>query len=163
MFNIVLVEPRIPENTGNIARTCAVTGSRLHLVYPLGFQITDRQLRRAGLDYWRLLDVREHESLEDFFKNTEGGRYFYASSKGQNTYSDAEFRDNDYILFGREDAGLPEALLRENPASCIRIPMIPGARCLNLSNSAAVVIYEALRQQGFENLKKLGQLEHFHW
>lgn len=163
MFNIVLVEPRIPENTGNVARTCAVTGSRLHLVYPLGFKISDKHLKRAGLDYWHLLNVKEHDSLEDFFKNTRGGRYFYATSKGTHTHVEAEFRDNDYILFGREDAGLPEELLAKNPGRCIRIPMIPDARCLNLSNSVAVVVYEALRQQGFENLKTLGQLTHFHW
>ena len=163
MFNIVLVEPRIPANTGNIARTCAVTGSQLHLVYPLGFKITDKQLKHAGLDYWHLLNVQEHDSLEDFFKNTAGGRYFYATSKAAQSHVDAEFRDNDYILFGREDAGLPETLLHEHPERCVRIPMIPAARCLNLSNSVAVIVYEALRQQGFENLKKLGQLEHFKW
>ena len=148
MFNIVLVEPRIPANTGNIARTCAVTGSQLHLVYPLGFKITDKQLRHAGLDYWHLLNVQEHDSLEDFFRNTEGGRYFYATSKAQHNHV---------------DAGLPEELLKEHEERCIRIPMIPDARCLNLSNSVAVVVYEALRQQGFENMKKLGQLEHFKW
>ena len=163
MFNIVLVEPRIPANTGNIARTCAVTGSQLHLVYPLGFKITDKQLKHAGLDYWHLLNVKEHDSLEDFFKNTEGGRYFYATSKAAQSHVDVEFKDNDYILFGREDAGLPEELLHKHPERCIRIPMRPDARCLNLSNSVAVIIYEALRQQGFENLKKLGQLEHFKW
>ena len=163
MFNIVLVEPRIPANTGNIARTCAVTGSQLPLVYPLGFKITDKQLKHAGLDYWHLLNVKEHDSLEDFFKNTEGGRYFYATSKAAQSHVDVEFKDNDYILFGREDAGLPEELLHKHPERCIRIPMIPDARCLNLSNSVAVIIYEALRQQGFKNLKKLGQLEHFKW
>lgn len=163
MFNIVLVEPRIPANTGNIARTCAVTGSQLHLVYPLGFKIDDRHLRHAGLDYWHLLDVKEHDSLEDFFKNTAGGRYFYATSKGRKTHVEAKFKDNDYILFGREDAGLPEELLLNNEERCIRIPMIPDARCLNLSNSVAVVVYEALRQQGFDNLSTLGQLQHFRW
>lgn len=107
--------------------------------------------------------MKEHDSLEDFFKNTEGGRYFYATSKAAQSHVDVEFKDNDYILFGREDAGLPEELLHKHPERCIRIPMIPDARCLNLSNSVAVIIYEALRQQGFENLKKLGQLEHFKW
>lgn len=163
MFNIVLVEPRIPQNTGNIARTCAATGSQLHIVRPTAFQITDKNLKRAGLDYWHLLNVQYYDNLTDFFEKTKGERYFYASTKSQHIYSDAKFEDNDYILFGREDAGLPEELLYENEERCIRIPMIDDARSLNLSNSVAVVVYEALRQQGFENLKHLGQLTKFHW
>ena len=163
MFNIVLVEPRIPQNTGNIARTCAATGSRLHIVRPTAFQITDKNLKRAGLDYWHLLNVAYYDNLDDFFEKTKGGRYFYATTKGRHIYSDAEFHDNDYILFGREDAGLPEELLYKNEEWCIRIPMIEEARSLNLSNSVAVVVYEALRQQGFDNLKELGQLTKFCW
>ncbi len=154
MFNIVLVEPRIPADTGNIARTCAVTGSQLHLVYPLGFKITDKQLKHAGLDYWHLLNVKEHDSLEDFFKNTEGGRYFYATSKAAQSHVDVEFKDNDYILFGREDAGLPEELLHKHPERCIRIPMIKtSTRSLNLSNTVCAIAYEALRQMDFPNMK----------
>lgn len=163
MFNIVLVEPRIPQNTGNIARTCAATGSRLHIVRPTAFQITDKNLKRAGLDYWHLLNVEYYDNLDDFFEKTKGGRYFYSTTKAQRAYTDAQFKDNDYILFGREDAGLPEELLYANEERCIRIPMIEEARSLNLSNSAAIVVYEALRQQGFENLKNLGQLTKFHW
>lgn len=163
MFNIVLVEPRIPQNTGNVARTCAATGSRLHIVRPTGFQITDKNLRRAGLDYWHLLNVCYYDNLDDFFKKTEGARYWYATTKAPHTHVEARFRDNDYILFGREDAGLPEELLYEHEERCVRIPMIAEARCLNLSNSVAVMVYEALRQQGFDNLKNLGQLTHFTW
>ena len=163
MFNIVLVEPRIPQNTGNVARTCAATGSRLHIVRPTGFQITDKNLRRAGLDYWHLLNVCYHDSLDDFFKNTEGGRYWYATTKAPHTHIEAQFKDNDYILFGREDAGLPEKLLYEHEERCVRRQMIEEARCLNLSNSVAVMVYEALRQQGFDNLKNLGQLTQFTW
>ena len=154
MFNVVLVEPRIPQNTGNIARTCAATGCQLHIVRPTAFQITDKNLKRAGLDYWHLLNVQYYDNLADFFEKTKGARYFYASTKAQH---------NDFILFGREDAGLPEELLYEHEERCIRIPMIDEARSLNLSNSVAIVVYEALRQQGFENLKQLGQLTKFHW
>lgn len=163
MFNIVLVEPRIPQNTGNIARTCAATGSQLHIVRPTAFQITDKNLKRAGLDYWHLLNVRYYDNLEDFFEKTRGGRYFYASTKSQHTYVDVRYEDNDYILFGREDAGLPEDLLYEHEERCIRIPMIGDARSLNLSNSVAIIVYEALRQKGFNNLKQLGQLTKFKW
>ncbi len=163
MFNIVLVEPRIPQNTGNIARTCAATGSRLHIVRPTAFQITDKNLKRAGLDYWHLLNVEYYDNLEDFLKRTAGARYHFATTKANHIYADAKFLDNDFIVFGREDKGLPEELLYENPDSCIRIPMIEEARSLNLSNSVAVLVYEALRQQGFDNLKELGQLTKFTW
>lgn len=163
MFNIVLVEPRIPQNTGNIARTCAATGSRLHIVRPTAFQITDKNLKRAGLDYWHLLNVVYYDDLADFLEKTKGARYHFATTKARHVYTDVEFRDNDYLVFGREDAGLPEELLYENEESCIRIPMIEEARSLNLSNSVAIVVYEALRQQGFDNLKELGQLTKFTW
>ena len=149
MFNVVLVEPRIPQNTGNIARTCAATGCRLHIVRPTAFQITDKNLKRAGLDYWHLLNVCYYDNLADFFEKTEGARYFYATTKAPHTYVEA--------------AGLPEELLYEHEERCIRIPMIEEARSLNLSNSVAIVVYEALRQQGFDNLKDLGQLTQFHW
>lgn len=163
MFNIVLVEPEIPQNTGNIARTCAATGSRLHIVKPMGFTIDDKKLKRAGLDYWHLLGVSYYENLDDFFEKTKGGRYFYSTTKGKNIYSDAKFSDNDYILFGKETKGLPEELLYENPDYCIRIPMIDEARSLNLSNSVAIVIYEALRQNDFKDLKNAGELTKFTW
>ena len=165
MFNVVLVEPRIPQNTGNIARTCAATGCGLHIVRPTAFEITDKNLKRAGLDYWQYLNVQYYDGLKDFFEKTEpiGARYYYATTKAPHIYTEAEFRDNDYLLFGREDAGLPEELLYEHEERCIRIPMIPEARSLNLSNAVAIVVYEAMRQMGFENLKNLGQLTKFHW
>lgn len=163
MFNIVLVEPEIPQNTGNIARTCAATGSRLHIVYPIAFDISDKAVKRAGLDYWNLVDVICYDNLEDFFQKTKGGRYFYATTKAPNRYTDVQFRDNDYLVFGKETKGLPEVLLHENKSFCIRIPMQDSARSLNLSNSAAVVLYEALRQQEFAGLKEEGQLTQFEW
>ncbi len=163
MINVVLVEPEIPQNTGNIARTCAATGCRLHIVKPMGFAIDDRKLKRAGLDYWHLLGVTYYDSLGDFFEKTAGGRYFYSTTKGRHTHSDAEYRDNDYILFGKETKGLPEELLLANEDRCIRIPMIADARSLNLSNSVAVVVYEALRQLGYEQLKMKGALTKYDW
>lgn len=163
MFNIVLVEPEIPQNTGNIARTCAATGSRLHIVKPMGFEIDDKKLKRAGLDYWHLLGVVYYENLDDFFAKNAGGRFFLASTKAKNTYCDVDFRDGDYFLFGKETRGLPEELLYDNPEKCIRIPMMSEARSLNLSNSVAVVVYEALRQTGFDGLKRAGTLTRFCW
>ena len=148
MLNIVLVEPEIPQNTGNIARTCAATGCVLHLVEPLGFAIDDKRMKRAGLDYWHLLDVR-------MYKNPDG-RYFYATTKAPHAYHEVEYRDGDYLMFGKETRGLPEALLIEHPERCVRIPMREGARSLNLSNSVAVIVFEALRQTGFENLRLAG-------
>lgn len=163
LFNIVLVEPEIPQNTGNIARTCAATGCGLHIVKPMGFEIDDKKLKRAGLDYWHLLGVRYYENLDDFFEKNKGGRYFYSTTKGLNTYSDVSYKDGDYILFGKETKGLPEELLYRNREYCIRIPMISEARSLNLSNSAAIVVYEALRQTNFAQLKKAGELTGFDW
>ena len=163
MFNIVLVEPEIPQNTGNIARTCAATGSRLHLVRPLGFEIDDKKLKRAGLDYWHLLDITFYDNINDFFKKNKNGNFYYASTKSLNKYSDVKFCDGDYILFGKETKGLDEALLKANKEKCIRIPMINGARSLNLSNSVAVVIYEALKQNDFLNLETQGSLTKFDW
>lgn len=163
LFNIVLVEPEIPQNTGNIARTCAATGSRLHIVKPMGFEIDDKKLKRAGLDYWHLLGVKYYENLDDFFEKNKGGRYFYSTTKGLNTYSEVSYKDGDYILFGKETKGLPEKLLYENRSMCIRIPMISEARSLNLSNSVAVVVYEALRQTDFGQLRQQGELTQFKW
>lgn len=164
-LNIVLVEPRIPQNTGNIARTCALTGARLHIVKPMGFEIDDRQLKRAGLDYWHLLDITYYENLSDFFSRNDGGSFFYYTTKALNNYCDVTYPDRSYIVFGREDKGLPEELLHENRESCVRIPMIDNeaARSLNLSNSVAIGTYEILRQWGFPELKNQGSLTKFEW
>lgn len=164
-LNIVLVEPRIPQNTGNIARTCALTGARLHIVKPMGFEIDDKQLKRAGLDYWRLLDITYYENLADFFAKNSDGDFRYFSTKAVNNYSDVSYRDRVYIVFGREDKGLPEELLYKNKERCVRIPMInnEAARSLNLSNSVAIGAYEVLRQWGFPELKNKGALTEFHW
>ncbi|WP_458863420.1 tRNA (uridine(34)/cytosine(34)/5-carboxymethylaminomethyluridine(34)-2'-O)-methyltransferase TrmL [Acidaminobacterium chupaoyuni] len=153
MLNLVLVEPEIPQNTGNIARTCAATRCRLHLVKPFGFEISDRQLKRAGLDYWYLVDIRMYENLDEFFEKNPGARCHFASTKGHKRHDEAEFHDEDYILFGKETAGLPKALLESHPLETIRIPMREDARSLNLANSVAVVAYEALRQLGFPGLR----------
>ena len=160
---IVLVEPQIPQNTGNISRTCAVTGARLHLVRPLGFEVTDKNLKRAGLDYWDKLDITYYDSLGDFFEKTAGGRYYYFTTKGRNVYTDISYPDGCYILFGREDAGLPEELLHENPSDCVRLPMRPTLRSLNLSNSVAIAAYEILRQWDFPDLEREGKLTKFEW
>ena len=157
-LNIVLVEPQIPQNTGNIARTCAATGARLHIVKPMGFEIDDKKLKRAGLDYWYLLDITYYDSLADFFSKNEGGEFFYFTTKGKNIYSDVKYPDNSYIVFGREDAGLDETLLHDNPDRCVRLPMIPEARSLNLSNTVAIGTYEVLRQWGYPELLTKGKL-----
>ena len=162
VLNIVLVEPQIPENTGNIARTCAVTGARLHLVHPLGFEVTDKHLKRAGLDYWHLLDITYYDDLADFFAKNSGP-FFYFTSKGRHRHTDVSYPDGSYLVFGREDAGLPERLLFENPDHCVRMPMRKGVRCLNLSNSVAVGVYEALRQWDFADLESQGQLTKYEW
>jgi len=161
-LNIVLVEPQIPQNTGNIARTCAATGARLHLVEPMGFKVDDAKLKRAGLDYWDLLDITYYNSLEDFFAQTEGD-FFYFSTKARKTYSDISYPDNAYLFFGKETAGLPEELLFNNPEKCVRIPMIDDARSLNLSNSVAIGVYEVLRQWDFPKLLCKGSLTRFDW
>ncbi len=155
MFNVVLVEPEIPQNTGNIARTCAATGSILHLVEPLGFSLDEKHLRRAGLDYWHLLKVKTYQGLEDFFKQNKGV-FFYITTKAKKIYCDVAYPDNCYLIFGKETKGLPEPLLKQNEELCVRIPMVSKARSLNLSNSVAIVIYEALRQNNFINLKQTG-------
>ena len=157
-FNIVLVEPEIPQKTGNIARTCAATGARLHLVKPLGFAIDDKSLKRAGLDYWHLLDVTVYENLDEFFERNKGGNMWYLTTKGAKRYDQAELRDGDYFIFGKETKGLPEELLHENYNKAIRIPMIADARSLNLSNSVAIVVYEAIRQNDCSHLLEQGHL-----
>lgn len=157
-----MIEPQIPQNTGNIARTCAATGSRLHLVKPLGFQINDKQLKRAGLDYWHLLDITYYDSLADFFRENTG-EFYYFTTKGKNVYSNKRYNKDTYLVFGREDKGLPEELLHNNPDFCVRLPMISTSRSLNLSNSVAVAVYEVLRQWDFPNLMGSGQLTKFSW
>lgn len=154
-LHIVLVEPEIPPNTGNIARSCAITGSELHLVRPLGFSIDDKSLKRAGLDYWPYVKVHVHDDLDSFMKENEGRRIFFATTKGARNYSEVEYKDGDMILFGRETRGLPKELISRNIDRTIRIPMSSDTRLrsLNLSNSAAIVLYEALRQLGFPGLK----------
>ena len=163
MFNIVLVEPEIPQNTGNIARTCAATGSRLHLVGPLGFEIDDKKLKRAGLDYWHMLDITFYDGIDDFLEKNKGGTFYFSTTKAHHNHDEVSYKDGDYIVFGKETKGLDEALLKANPETCIRIPMIEGARSLNLSNSVAVVVYEALRQNGFFSLQKKGELTKYTW
>ena len=152
MLNIVLVEPEIPSNTGNIARTCAATRSRLHLVKPLGFDISDKAVKRAGLDYWHMVEISVYENIDDFFARNPHGPYWLATTKASRTYTSAEFTDGCYLLFGKETAGLPQWLREKYPDNCIRLPMRPDARSLNLSNSAAIICYEALRQTGFPDL-----------
>lgn len=162
-LNVVLVEPQIPQNTGNISRTCAVTGAKLHLVKPLGFEVSDKHLKRAGLDYWDKLDITYYDGLDDFFERTKGGVYYYFTPKGRKVYSDAEYEDNCYLIFGREDKGLPEELLHDNKDSCVRIPMRPELRSLNLSNSVAIAVYETLRQWDYPDLSREGKLTRFSW
>lgn len=150
-INIVLHEPEIPQNTGNIARTCAATGSRLHIIKPMGFTVDDAKLKRAGLDYWHMLSITYYENLEHFFSQNPGN-YYFCSTKAPHSYAETHFADNDYLIFGKETKGLPESLLQSNLDKCIRIPMAKDARSLNLSNSVAIVVYEALKQTGFLNL-----------
>ena len=161
-LNIVLVEPQIPQNTGNIARTCAATGARLHLVKPMGFTVDDRKLKRAGLDYWHLLDITYYEGWEDFAARNPGP-YWMFSTKAPRRYTDVHYPAGAYLVFGREDAGLPEGLLREHAATCVRLPMRDAARSLNLSNTVAVAVYEALRQQDFDGLLNHGAPRSFTW
>ena len=149
MLNIVLVEPEIPQNTGNIARTCACTNSRLHLIRPFGFEISDKTLRRAGLDYWDKVEIFYYDSLDEFFEKNGDQKYFYATTKANKSYTDETFPDGSFILFGKETKGLPESLIFEKPERAVRIPMFGSLRSLNLSNSVAIILYEALRQNDF--------------
>ena len=158
MLNIVLLEPEIPANTGNIARTCAATGSVLHLIRPLGFDISDKAVKRAGLDYWHLVDVRVYDSLADFFQKTHADDFWLLSTKAPRSYTEAQFRDGCWLFFGKETKGLPEEFLKEHYDRCLRIPIRKEARSLNLSNSAAVVVFEALRQLEFPGLNDHGTL-----
>ena len=158
MLNIVLVEPEIPQNCGNIARTCAATGCRLHLIRPLGFDISEKAVRRAGLDYWDLVEVRDYENLEDFFAKNRVEQMWCLSTKAPRCYTEAEFFDECYLFFGKETKGLPEDFLEAHRDCCIKIPMREEARSLNLSNSVAITVYEALRQLNFPGLKDYGKM-----
>ena len=158
MLNIVLVEPEIPQNCGNIARTCAATGCRLHLVRPLGFDISEKAVKRAGLDYWHLVDVRDYENLADFFAKNDVQRMWCLSTKAPRRYTEAVFQEGDYLFFGKETKGLPEDFLEQHRDSCIRLPMREEARSLNLSNSVAIAVYEALRQLDFAGLLDHGKM-----
>ena len=153
MINIVLYSPEIPQNTGNISRTCAVTGASLHIIRPIGFEISDRTLKRAGLDYWDKLDVYYYDNYEHFVRENPDADLYFFSSHATKNYTDVEYPDNTYLVFGRETAGLPRELIDENPDRAVRIPMRPTLRCLNLSNAAAIAVYEVLRQWNFEDLK----------
>ena len=158
MLNLVLVEPEIHMNTGNIARTCAATRSRLHLIKPLGFDISDKAVKRAGLDYWHMVDLHVYENLDDFFQRTGAQDIWLATAKASRPYTEVRFQPDCYLLFGKESTGLPQALREQYAQRCIRIPIREGARCLNLSNSAAVLAFEALRQWGFPGLETAGEM-----
>ncbi len=163
MMHIVLHEPEIPQNTGNIARTCAATGATLHLIEPLGFSLDEKQIKRAGLDYWHLVNVQTYKNYEEFLEKNNYPKVYMATTKSRQTYAEVNYEEECYIMFGKETAGIPEEILLDNKETCIRIPMISEARSLNLSNSVAIVVYEALRQHQFEHLTKQGELHHYHW
>lgn len=163
MFHIVLVEPEIPQNTGNIARTCAATGCKLHLVEPLGFQIDEKQVRRAGLDYWDSVEVCVHPDLSDLFESIRGARLHFFTTKARKRYDQAVFREGDALIFGKETRGLDEELLKLHKEECVRIPMISEIRSLNLSNAAAIAVYEAFRQNDFRGLNSQGELHRLRW
>ena len=162
-FNIVLLEPEIPANTGNIGRTCVATGTRLHLIEPLGFRLSEKDLKRAGMDYWPQLDVTTYVNYEDFLKKSPGARPYMATTKGPRVYTEAQFEPDCYIMFGKESAGIPEEILLENQERAIRIPMLGDTRSLNLSNSVAIVLYEALRQNDFPGMRLEGHLTRYDW
>ena len=158
MLHIVLLEPEIPQNAGNVVRTAAATGSVLHLVEPLGFSLDEKHLKRAGLDYWDKARIVVHKSVEAFFSSIEGGRVFFFSSKGHRRYDEISYQDGDYLVFGKQSVGIDETLLKEHEDYVLRIPMLEGIRCLNLSNAVALVVYEALRQNGFPGFRMEGTL-----
>ena len=162
-MHIVLHEPEIPQNTGNIGRTCVATGTKLHLIEPLGFQLDEKHLRRAGMDYWKVLDYTKYEDYEEFCRRNPGAKVFYATTKAKKCYTEVEFGPDDYIMFGKESGGIPEEILVDHEETCIRIPMLSDIRSLNLSNSVAIVLYEALRQNHFLNLEQEGELHRLHW
>lgn len=163
IVNIALIEPEIPQNTGNIARTCAATGARLHLVKPMGFEIDDRKLKRAGLDYWHSLDITYYESLDEFLNINKDCPMFFFTTKAPKNHTEVSYPDNSFLLFGKESAGLPEWLLECNQENCVRIPMRENLRSLNLSNAAAIAVYEVFRQSNFEGLTSEGEARTFTW
>ena len=162
-LNIVLYEPEIPANTGNIGRTCVATGTKLHLIEPLGFSLSEKALKRAGMDYWSQLEVERYVNYEDFLQRNPGAKTYMATTKAKKIYSEASYEPDCYIMFGKESAGIPEEILVEHPEECVRIPMIGETRSLNLSNSVAIVLYEALRQNQFDHMKLEGDLHRLHW
>lgn len=162
-LNIVLHEPEIPSNTGNIGRTCVATGTRLHLIEPLGFKLNEKAIKRAGMDYWKDLDVTTYLDYEDFLKKNKNVKIYYATTKAQKTYADVSFEEDCFIMFGKESAGIPEEILLENQENCIRIPMMGEIRSLNLSNSVAIILYEALRQHHFRHMNLEGHLTRYEW
>ena len=163
MLNIVLFEPEIPQNTGNIGRTCVATNTRLHLIEPLGFRLNDKTLKRAGMDYWSDLDVTRYDDFNDFMERNPGAKIYMATTKAPNVYTEVNYEPDCYIMFGKESAGIPEEILVHHKEDSIRIPMVGEIRSLNLSNSVAIVLYEALRQNGFENMTKEGHLHRLEW
>lgn len=162
-MNVVLLEPEIPQNTGNIGRTCCATGTKLHLIEPMGFRINEKSVKRAGMDYWEHLDVTIYDSYKDFCQQNPNAKIWYATTKAPNRYSDVKFGKDDFIMFGKESAGIPEEILVENQEHCVRIPMNPEIRSLNLANSVAIVLYEALRQNDFHGMQMEGHLRKFDW
>ena len=162
-MNIILHQPEIPQNTGNIGRTCVATGTALHLIEPLGFRLDEKSIKRAGMDYWQHLEVHRYMNFQEFLEKNPNAKIWMATTKAKHTYSDVEFGENDFIMFGKESAGIPEEILVEYEETCIRIPMLPEIRSLNLSNSVAIVLYEALRQQGFASMQLEGELHRLQW
>lgn len=162
-MNIVLLEPEMPANTGNIGRTCVATNSRLHLIEPLGFKLNEKMLKRAGLDYWDKLDVTVYSDYQDFLDKNPGAKIYMATTKAHKVYTEPEYEPDCYIMFGKESAGIPEEILLNNQENCVRIPMWGDIRSLNLSNSVSIVLYEALRQNGFEKMQMQGELHHLKW
>ena len=162
-LNIVLFEPEIPANTGNIGRTCVATGTKLHLIEPLGFSLSEKAIKRAGMDYWSELEVERYVNYEDFLQKNPNAKIYMATTKGKHVYTEVSFEPDCYIMFGKESAGIPEEILIEHPEECIRIPMIGETRSLNLSNSVAIVLYEALRQNQVDHIKLEGELHHLQW
>ncbi|MBR1470490.1 MAG: tRNA (cytidine(34)-2'-O)-methyltransferase [Lachnospiraceae bacterium] len=162
-MNIVLHQPEIPHNTGAIGRTCVATGTRLHLIEPLGFRLTEQAVKRAGMDYWKLLDYTRYINYEDFLRRNPEAHIYYATTKARHSYTDVRYGPEDYIMFGRESAGIPEEILVDHEEDCIRIPMRPEIRSLNLANSVSIVLYEALRQNGFAGMEQAGELHRLHW
>ncbi len=163
MINIVLLEPEQGGNVGNIGRTCLAIGAKLHLIEPLGFRLTDREIKRAGMDYWHKVDVARYDNYEDFLEKNPGAVVYMATTKSKTVYTEVRYEENAYLMFGKESAGIPEEILMENRERCVRIPMLPDIRSLNLANSVAIVAYEAMRQQEFKQFQLQGQLHHHEW